>query len=68
MSLYITITNDGTGDETTGNYRYEVAVNGRVIDRGAVTGHDRTQPWHKLAAHVAEDGKLRHLIAMIRDA
>jgi outer membrane usher protein FimD/PapC len=53
--LIIKIQNDSTGTPEIGNYRYQVMVNERVIERGEVKGHRRSQGWQKLVALVLEN-------------
>ena len=46
--LYLAVTNDGTGDEITGNYRYKVGVNQKILHEGRFDGFDRRKGWHSL--------------------
>lgn len=55
--LTVRIFNDGTGDETTGNYRYTVAVNHRFIAYGAIRGHNRAEGWAALLCQLANEAK-----------
>jgi len=51
--LTIAFRNDSTGDKFTGNYDVTVTVNGLVIDRLRVEGHDRREGWRGLAKDLA---------------
>jgi len=54
--LTVKLVNDGTGNETVGNYDVTVTVNTRVIWAGRVEGHDRRGGWPWLIqqlAHIA---------------
>ena len=46
--LTINIHNDGTGDEKTGNYDYQVRVNQEVIAEGRIEKHNRKAGWMAL--------------------
>lgn len=46
--LTINIHNDGSGTEDSSNYDFSVLVNGKEIDRGRVTGHNRADDWRTL--------------------
>lgn len=46
--LTINIHNDGSGAEDSANYDFTVLVNGKEIDRGRVTGHNRVEDWKTL--------------------
>ena len=48
MSLYITITNDDTGDEKIGFYNYTVSINEEVIEEGRIEWHSRADGWLSL--------------------
>ncbi len=46
--LTIHIHNDGTGSDDSANYDFSVLVNGREIDSGRITGHNRKDDWKTL--------------------
>ena len=52
--LTIAFRNDKTGDEITGNYDVTVTVNGLVVDRARVEGHDRREGWQGLVGDLAK--------------
>lgn len=43
--LRILIHNDRTGTDTSANYDWTVDVNGQVIAKGRVEGHNRWKGW-----------------------
>ena len=53
--LGIVFTNDGTGNETIGNYDYCVYVGGRLIAEGRVENHVRAEGWEGLVQKLAEE-------------
>jgi len=46
--LTINIHNDGSGTEDSAHYDFSVLVNGKEIDCGRVTGHNRADDWRTL--------------------
>jgi len=46
--LTINILNDGTGTDDSANYTFDVLVNGRKVDGGVITGHNRKDDWRML--------------------
>jgi len=46
--LTINIHNDGSGTEDSAHYDFLVLVNDKEIDRGRVTGHNRSDDWRTL--------------------
>ena len=48
MSLYIKITNDGTGDEKIGFYDYTVSINEKIIEEGRIEWYSRADGWLSL--------------------
>ena len=53
MSLIVILQNDGTGDDDTGHYDYEVRINSRVLVRGRIEDHRRADGWAPLVEKVA---------------
>ncbi len=48
MSIYIRITNDGTGNEKMGFYNYTVSINEEIIEEGRIEWHPRADGWLSL--------------------
>ena len=46
--LVITFHNDGTGNEEIGNYNWEVYLNRKLLDRGELKNHNRSDGWKGL--------------------
>lgn len=51
--LIVLVHNDGTGTDASANYTYEVRVNSEVVEKGRITGHDRSDGWPALLLDIA---------------
>ena len=52
--LHIRLYNDGTGDEDTGHYNYQVNINYDTVGKGRIEGHNRQDGWRILVIKLAE--------------
>ena len=53
--LVLNIRNDGSGDEATGNYDYNVMINYNIVANGRIEGHQRNYGWKALIIELAKN-------------
>lgn len=57
--LTLEVVNDGTGTDSSANYRYSVFINSSRIDGGRIFGHNRKIGCNALLSAVIEDINIR---------